>query len=106
MSTLHSNVEPQERQSNPTTTAVLGRLTWMLVGPFVLVLSLMALWRKERGTVGAPDIVYFTALAAMLIGRWAEFHSGHGRTGAGEPVTLAHLRRYLSLTLGKTNVWS
>lgn len=97
MSTLHSNLEPEGGQSKPTTLAVVGRLTWMLVGPFALLLSLIDVWGKQ-GRFGAADILYIAALAAMLVGRWAEFHSGHGLTGSGEPATREDLRRYLLIT--------
>jgi hypothetical protein len=91
-----AKTEPARTEA-PTTpkAAVLGRLTWMLFGPFVLMLTLIPLCVRGRGAFTAADFAYFGALGAMLIGRCVEFSSGHALTGAGEPATREHLRRYL-----------
>lgn len=84
--------------STPTTTsfsAALGRLTWMLLGPFFLVLTIFAIVRGEKSWWTGADLTFFVVLAAMLLGRCLEFRGGHPETASGEPATPAHLRRYL-----------
>src|SRR5690242_9164050 len=73
-------------------SASFGRLTWMLLGPFALVLSTFVIF-KEKSWFGVGDIAYFGVLGAMLLGRWAEFRGGQAHTADGEPATKAHLRR-------------
>jgi hypothetical protein len=82
----------------PTTSAVavLGRLTWMLFGPFVLLVTTIALFGKSPRLFTAADGVYFAALAATLAGRWVEFGSGCALTATGERATARHLRAYLA----------
>jgi hypothetical protein len=81
-------------QSTPA-IAVLGRLGWMLFGPFVLFLTGYALFTRHGGTFGALDACYFGGLALMLWGRWVENRSGFGTSATGEPLTDVELRRYM-----------
>src|SRR5262249_24083527 len=67
--------------------ALLGRLTWMLFGPFALVLSTIVLAGKNRAFLSLADAAYFTAFAVMLLGRCVEFQCGQALTAAGEPAT-------------------
>jgi hypothetical protein len=84
--------------------AVLGRLTWMLFGPFVLFLTICAVLGSGKRLLASADVVYFAALVVMLLGRCLEFRSGHALTAEGAPATAGHLRRYLlrTATIGLT----
>jgi len=89
------NATPQQSEPATPLLAVLGRLTWMLFGPLAVVLSAITLVGKDKALLSLADAGYFTALAAMLLGRCVEFSSGHALTATGEPATTSHLRRYL-----------
>lgn len=101
---------PENTQQVPDQTtpvlAVFGRFTWMLLGPFVLVLACLGLFSSNQAFFTHKDIIYWAALGAMLLGRWVEFRTGHALTGTGEPATVAHLRQYLlSATTVGLIVW-
>jgi hypothetical protein len=78
--------------------AVLGRLTWMLFGPILLMITTGYIVTKGTGWLTPPDVLFFLILLAMLLGRWLEFRLGTPLTSTGEPATEAHLIRYLSVT--------
>jgi hypothetical protein len=98
---------PEPREPATPFAVALGRLAWMLFGPFALALSVLALLTKGKGLLAPWDAAYFAALGATLLGRWAEYRGGHPLTAEGEPATPDHLRRYLrwGLTVGLT-VWA
>jgi hypothetical protein len=85
---------------------LVGRLTWLLIGPMALVFLAIGIVRAGTGWLTALDIAFFLILAAMCLGRWLEFRGGNPRTPSGEPAAPPILRRYvlLALTLG-TGVW-
>jgi hypothetical protein len=74
--------------------AFFARLAWMLFGPFILMVSAFMLAGQGKGSI-ALNVVYFVTLGAMLLGRWAEFRSGHAVTAEGVPAPAGCLRRYL-----------
>jgi hypothetical protein len=79
----------------------------MLFGPFFLLLSLLALLNTSKSFFSVADVAFLASLGAMLLGRWAEIRSGHGRTATGELATAAHLRRYvLGAILIGLSVWA
>jgi hypothetical protein len=80
--------------------AVFGRITWMLLGPVALVLATFGIVNRGEGWVTAPDILYFTILGLMFLGRWLEFRGGNPQTADGQPATPEHLRRYLIVGAG------
>jgi hypothetical protein len=79
--------------------AVVGRLSWMIVGPFALALAAVGISERRDGWFGALDLIYFVVLGGMLLGRWLEFQYSRPLTATGEPAGVHHLRRY-ALVLG------
>jgi hypothetical protein len=87
-------------------SAVLGRLFWMMVGPFILGIFAISITERRDGWFSPLDGLYFVVLGGILLGRWLEFRSGRPLTATGEPATVAHLRRYaLVLSLLGVAVW-
>ncbi len=80
--------------------AILGRLSWMMVGPFVLAICAVSIAQRGGGSLSPLDLVYVLVLCGMLIGRWSEFRLSRPLTATGEPATAAHLRRYVRATGG------
>jgi hypothetical protein len=90
----------------PATSAVLGRLFWMMLGPFALAITAFSITERRDGWCSPLDGIYFVVLGGVFLGRWLEFRSGRPLTAAGEPATPAHLRRYaLVLGLVGLGVW-
>lgn len=68
----------------------------MMAGPAcLLVCAVLILNSPGSGWYTGPDIVFLTALAGMILGRWAEHRGGNPRNGTGEPGTASDLRRYI-----------
>lgn len=74
--------------------AVVGRLFWMFVRPFVLAICAVAIAGRRDGWLGPSDLFYFVVLGGMYFARWKEFRSGEALTATGEPATALDLRRY------------
>jgi hypothetical protein len=87
-----------EDQSSPG-FAQFGRLLWIALGPGVLAISAMYIFLEGTGWYTPADYVFFTALAAMILGRWLEVLGGHPLTGVGEPATPQDFHRYIVVAL-------
>jgi hypothetical protein len=86
--------------------AALGRLSWMMVGPFALSICAISIAQRGAGWLGLPDAIYFLVLGGMLIGRRMEFRYGRPLTAMGEPASVADLRRYtLVLSILGLGIW-
>ncbi len=87
--------------------ALIGRLFWMMAGPACLLVSTILILNSPRtGWHTGADIVYWIALAGMILGRWVEHRGGNPRNGMGEPATASDLRRYIVVTaLAGTAIW-
>jgi hypothetical protein len=75
--------------------AFVGRVFWMMVGPFALATLALSIVGRADGWFSPSDLLYFIILAGMLIGRWTEFRFSLPMTATGEPATAEHLRRYV-----------
>jgi len=95
-----------ERSPPISTLAPLGRITWMLICPMVLLPITLSILLRSRGWFTIVDFAYFVVLGLALLGRWLEFRGGNPRTAYDEPATPAHLRRYLVVApLGGLALW-
>lgn len=76
-----------------------GRLFWMLFGPAALLVSAALILTTPRaGWRTGADIVFWIALAGMIVGRYVEHRGGNPRTSTGEPATIGDLQRYAIVT--------
>jgi hypothetical protein len=82
-----------------STSAVLGRLFWMMIGPLFLGISAYYIVTAGTGWATAADLMYFLVLGGMILGRWLEFRGGNPRNSTGEPCAPGDLRRYVVLTI-------
>jgi hypothetical protein len=77
---------------------LIGRLFWMMAGPFCLLLcAVLILNRPGSGWLTGVDVLYWLAVAGMILGRFSEYWGGDPRNAMGEPATTAELRRYVAL---------
>src|SRR5262245_45103186 len=84
--------------SAPETTsfrAALARITWMFLGPLAAFVAGVGLFVQHHGVLSFGDVPFFLAVGAILVGRWVEYRGGNAQSATGEPVTDAHVRRYL-----------
>lgn len=95
------------RDSQTTSAAaVLGRITWMMLGPMALAVAAFLVLSKGGGWLTSADLAYFIALAATLFGRWLEAKGGTPQKATGEPATTTDQRNYvLGATIGGLVVW-
>jgi hypothetical protein len=87
-------------QSEPAVTplsSAVGRLFWMLFGPFSLALAAFYILSSGKGWATGADLVYLLIVAAMILGRSLEFRGGNPLTTDGIPATQEHLRRYIRM---------
>jgi hypothetical protein len=83
-----------ESGATPLSSA-LGRLFWMLLGPFSLAIAAFRILSSGEGWGTGADLVYLLIVAAMILGRSLEFRGGNPLTAEGTPATQDHLRRYI-----------
>ncbi|HOW73632.1 MAG TPA: hypothetical protein PKY77_23780 [Phycisphaerae bacterium] len=70
-------------------------MMWTLLGPGFLGILTYRIISEGTGWFTVQDGCYGVVLLLMIVGRWRELRSGAGTTITGEPVTVAHLRRYV-----------
>jgi len=91
---------------NTSSSALFGRLFWMMIGPLTLVLTLYYIVTAGGNSRAFAHAVYFVVLLGMILGKWLEFRGGNPLTSAGDPATPADLRRYvLAVLVGGPIVW-
>jgi hypothetical protein len=92
-------------QQTTSISGTVGRLVWMLFGPMILTLLIVAIAAKGTN-FSLLDVAYWSALAATVAGRWLEFKGGNPQTAEGEPANIQNLRRYsLAMTLVGLGAW-
>ncbi|MHB8970660.1 MAG: hypothetical protein ACYC3X_13170 [Pirellulaceae bacterium] len=80
-------------------TALAAHVTWMLYGPFILLLILAKIVSLGTGWLTALDVTYFIVVAGMILCRWLDQRSGQATQATGEPSTWADFKRYAILLL-------
>lgn len=78
---------------------LLGRVTWMMLGPAALLGIIYAITANSSGWFRIPDAAYVAVVALMIGGRWIEQRSGAATTATGEPATVRHFKRYIRTLL-------
>jgi hypothetical protein len=83
--------------NRPTTSFVLviARVFWMLLGPGLMFMSMIAILQNPGGWFTPADFAFLILLNVTILARWLEFRGGDPRTATGEPATPADLRRYI-----------
>ena len=78
---------------------VFGRIFWMIFGPGLLLILVVAGFNKGAGWFTTADFVFLAILGGLILARWCEFRGGSPKTNMGEPATWAHFRRYVLITI-------
>lgn len=91
----------------PTLGVVLGRITWMVLGPFAILLCAFAVAEHGEGWFTLRDALLFLFLALTFLGRYVESRGADPRTSIGEPTAPGALGRYgLGLVLAGVALWA
>jgi len=84
-------------KTNNEGLALLARLFWMVVGNFVLVISLFIIFVHKQGFGQTTDFVFWITVAMLVLVRYLDIKHCQGQTVTGSPATMYHWRRYATL---------
>jgi hypothetical protein len=84
--------QPIDKQSG--ILAILARPFWMFLGNFILMICAANILMGESGSTRTSDIIFWFAVAAMIIVRFLDIKFLNGLTATDKPATLAHWRKY------------
>ena len=80
--------------------SVLGaRVTWIFLGPLVLLLSTWGIVAKGIGWLTWIDGLFVVVVGLMILGRWIEQRSGAATTVTGAPATQEQAKRYIMILI-------
>ncbi len=99
---MRTHTDPVEPTPTPQVNSIgllAVRITWMLLGPILLLVLLYWTVSTGRGWLTLWDGLYWVIVVAMVGCRWLEIKSGTAMTATGEPATAAHFRRYVQILL-------
>jgi len=94
---VNKSGESNNPQNAPVITGFKGlivHVTWIFIGPLVLIMVLLGIMNLGQGWATSLDVLFFVFLGIMLACRWIDQRSGQAMTGYGEPATWADFRRY------------
>jgi hypothetical protein len=87
--------------------AILTRPFWMFLGNFALMICATHILIGEGGSSRTTDIIFWSAVTAMIIVRFLDIKYLDGQTATGEPATLAHWVKYaVVLIIISAILWS
>ena len=92
-----SSAAPANRVPITKFSVLAVHVAWMLIGPFVLLVTLVNIVRLGTGWLTILDAVYFIVVVGMILCRWIDQRSGQATTSTGETATWADFRRYAML---------
>jgi ABC-type polysaccharide/polyol phosphate export permease len=99
---MNTNLESGDQSTSKpiTSLAVLGaRLTWILLGPLVLLGITWGIVSQGTGWFTGLDAAFAVVVGLMVLGRWVEARSGTATTLTGEPASGAYFKRYVTILL-------
>ncbi|MBE3144451.1 MAG: hypothetical protein IMZ61_11090 [Planctomycetes bacterium] len=105
MSAPTNQPQPIDKQSG--ILAILARPFWMFLGNFALMICATNILVGEGSSTKAPDIIFWSAVVAMITVRFLDIKFLDGQTATGEHATLAHWRKYaIVLIIISAIIWS
>ncbi|MCB9855911.1 MAG: hypothetical protein H6818_09520 [Phycisphaerales bacterium] len=99
MATEPRNDNEKEVGEISSLTVLLGRLTWMVIGPAALVYVIYSIVSSGDGWFTPWDFAFVIIAALMIGGRWIEQRSGGAMTVMGHRSTSEHFARYVRILL-------
>lgn len=78
---------------------IVSRLTWMIMGPFILLAVTYRIATQGGGWATWSDAGFGAIVAIMIASRYMEIRSGAAQTARGEPASFHHFTRYLWVLL-------
>lgn len=89
---------PHASNNAPAITSfavMIAHITWLFIGPLVLVLTLFSIVKAGSGWGTVLDAVFFVLVGLTVWCRWFDQQSGQATNCYGEPATWANCRRYM-----------
>ena len=89
----------ESKEPLPVTTSggCLVRFYWLVIGN-LLMLACLVLVAQGRGWTFSPvDLVFWANVALLVAMRYWDIRSWDGRTGKGEPASMADWKKYAFL---------
>ncbi|MCE5275450.1 MAG: hypothetical protein LLG43_09960 [Deltaproteobacteria bacterium] len=100
---MNKDVQSNDRQPMQMgCLALLVRITWMIFGNLVLILTAFSIALRKAGMV--LDIVFWTAAAGLILVRYLDITVFGGFTKDFEPATLKDWRLYSLMLLAASGV--
>ena len=88
---------PDQKGAPSSGAVLLARLYWMFIGTVLLLFLLVFIFEKRPRFPSLHDAAYWVAVASLVIVRYVDIRFLSGKTGEGQPATLADWRRYTVL---------
>ncbi|MFO0840142.1 MAG: hypothetical protein U1D55_16665 [Phycisphaerae bacterium] len=76
-----------------------ARVTWVALGPMLLLLTTVGIIRYGGGWLTFVDAFFVLLVGLMVLGRWIEMRSGSATTAEGDPANWSHFRQYVAWLL-------
>jgi hypothetical protein len=97
--------QPIDKQSG--ILAILARLFWMIFGNFVLMICAAHIFMGESSSTRTSDLIFWCAVAAMIIVRFLDIKFLNGQTTTGGPASIKHWHRYaIVLVVISAVIWA
>lgn len=87
-----------DKDVNASLAALCLRVFWMFLGNITLGVCLLMIVQTDQA-FSYLDLVYWTILPLLVASRHLDIVRYQGATAYGEPATLAHWRRYVTILL-------
>ena len=97
--------QPIDKQSG--ILALLVRPFWMFFGNFILMICAAHIFMGESSSTRTSDLIFWCAVAAMIIVRFLDIKFLGGQTTTGGPASIKHWRRYaIVLAVISAVIWT
>jgi hypothetical protein len=97
--------QPIDKQSG--ILALLVRPFWMFFGNFLLIICAAHIFMGESGSTRTSNIIFWSAVVAMITVRFFDIKFLDGQTATGQPASIKHWRRYaIMLAVISAAIWT
>ncbi|MGD0652880.1 MAG: hypothetical protein ABSA16_00920 [Thermoguttaceae bacterium] len=92
----HNDNKRLAEEHSVTSLKILAlHLTWFILGPVALFVSILSIVSAGTNWLSVRDIVFYGVVALMIFARWVDQKSGQGTTSEGKPSTWKDFQQYV-----------
>ena len=88
-----------QQDSFRSVIGLFARLYWMLAGNATMVFLLAFILQKHSKFPSVFDLVYWLIALSLVLVRYLDIRYLDGQTATGEPATMVHWGRYVSILI-------